>query len=186
MVIIFMVFVWNITRFDLCFPDIGKPIPSSWLWLKAICQTIPAGRAETYLFSLCLVHPEIGDSGVQIALSGEWERLSPGMCRNLGILGTSRREKSTEVESDGRPLAWLSWLWEAFWEFSLRLLLRSSTTASLEEPMWSIDQTYLANKFVLIWLCLVEGNFRKKNIMFQWILNFSSVNWGLYLWKLMC
>ena len=27
MVIIFMVFIWNITGFDLCFPDIGKPFP---------------------------------------------------------------------------------------------------------------------------------------------------------------
>ena len=28
-------------------------------------------------------------------------------------------------------------------------------------------------------------NFRKNNIMFQWMLNSRSVDWGLYLWKLL-
>ena len=31
-----------------------------------------------------------------------------------------------------------------------------SSTANLKEPMWSINQTYFANKLALIWLYLVE------------------------------
>ena len=77
------------------------------------------------------------------------------MSWNLSIFGTSRRKKSPEVGSDGKHLTWIPWLWK----FILRFLLRSSTIASFEEPIWSIDQTYFANKFILIWLCLVEGNF---------------------------
>lgn len=32
----------------------------------------------------------------------------PGMCRNLNISDTSKREKTTEVEAEGRLLTWLS------------------------------------------------------------------------------
>lgn len=31
------------------------------------------------------------------------------MLKNLDILGTSVKEKSTKAEPDGRPLTWLSW-----------------------------------------------------------------------------
>ena len=88
------------------------------------------------------------------------------MCRNLNILGTSRTENSPEMEPDSRSLAWLSWPWEAFWEFSLTLFLRSYTTASLEELLWSIDQTCFANKLVLIRLCLVEMRVILKRVKF--------------------
>lgn len=67
-----------------------------------------AGKTEIFFFSLCLVPPEIRDSWFQAALSGECERLSPVMWRNLAIWGTSTREELAEAESDGRPLAWLS------------------------------------------------------------------------------
>ena len=86
--------------------------------------------------------------GLWAAISSEWERLSPDMCSNLAILGT---KKSTKVEPDGRPLAWISWPWEASGKFSLRPLLRSSTSASSKKPIWSIDQTSFANELVLIW-----------------------------------
>ena len=39
------------------------------------------GSIEAYLFSLCLIHPEIGDTRFWAALSSEWERLPPDTCR---------------------------------------------------------------------------------------------------------
>ena len=66
---------------------------------------------------------------------------------------------------EGRPLAGLFRPREAYWEFSLRLL-RSFTTSSVAEPMWSIDWSYFGNKLVLIWPCLMEIRVIKdKNIV---------------------
>lgn len=113
-------------------------------------------------------------------LSGEWERLSPGMYRNLNIWG-SLEERNKPSRAWWPSLAWLSLPWEAFWEFSLRLL-RNPTTASLEEPMWSVD--YLFCKQISVDLvCLEEMKviLERKILCFQWILNSRSVNWGLYL-----
>ena len=164
MVMMFMVFVWNITGFDLCFPVAGRLFPSSWLWHNNLVNYAHMSKTETFFFSLCLVLTLIEDSWVLSSLF-RWMEKTVMACAWISIFWGPPREKSTKTEYDDRPLAWLSWPWEAFWEFSLRLL-RNSTTASLEEPIWSIDQTYFASK--LIWLCLVEIRvILEKKIFFQ-------------------
>ena len=64
----------------------------------------------------------------------------PDTYRNLDIFENSRGGP------DGRPLAQLSWPPEPFAEFSLRFLLKNSSTASLEP----IDQACFKDKLVLI------------------------------------
>ena len=85
-------------------------------------------KLEIFFSSLRLVPLETGDSWVLSSLI-RW--MGKTVSWHLNIWGT---ENSTVAESDGRLLAWISWPWEAFWEFGLRRL-RSSTTASLEKPM---------------------------------------------------
>ena len=96
--------------------------------------------------------------------------MSPGICRHLNILGTSRREKPPRQSL-------MACLWpgfpglEAFQVFSLRLL-RTYPSASLEAHTWSIHWTCFASKLVLIgcvwWI-------QENNIMFRWVLNSSSL-----------
>ena len=136
MVLMFIGFIWNVTGFDLfvvvvvvilfCFLGIGKTLPSCWLWFIAIFKTTFVGKIKDFFFFffLHLVPPEIGDFWILrslISCMGKTVSLL-FMFRILNILGTSRKENSAEVEPDVRFLAWLSWLWEAYWEFSLRLL----------------------------------------------------------------
>ena len=91
--------------------------------------------------------------------------------RNFNILGSARWEKSTKAEPDSRPLGWLSWPWEVFWEFNMRLL------GCLPLPMWRNlcghwqDLFWKQISFNLAVFGKDESNFRKNNIMFQ----FSSV-----------
>ena len=96
---------------------------------------------ETFLSSLCLVPSGVGDCWVRSSLLRCMGKTVPWHVQGSWYLGTSRREKS-KVESEGRPLGWHSWPWEAFWEFSLRLLLGNYTRVNVEKPVWSIDQTY--------------------------------------------
>lgn len=130
-------FVWNIVTFDLCFPDKRKPFPSSYYDLQQLSKVDLYGwNWNIVLFSL------------------------PAPSRNWRVLG-SEQLYLVNVEDYllvcGRLL--LSW------EFSVRLL-RSFTTSSVEEPMWSTDWSYFGNKLVLIWPCLMEIRVIKdKNIV---------------------
>lgn len=64
---------------------------------------------------------------------------------------------------------------------TLRITIRKTPCGQV---YW--DQIYFANKLVLIWLYLVEMKviLERKKIMFQWMLNPSFINGGLYLLRL--
>ena len=126
MVIMFMGFIWNFTVFSRYREAFPFKLVMAY---RNLVNFTSMNKIKLFFFSPLLVPLETWDSRVE--LSGEWERLSPGMYRNLDILWT---KNSTEAESDGRPLVWNSWPRETIWEFIL-LLLRSSTKTSLEEPV---------------------------------------------------
>ena len=126
MVIMFMGFIWNFTVFSRYREAFPFKLVMAY---RNLVNFTSMNKIKLFFFSPLLVPLETWDS--QVELSGEWERLSPGMYRNLDILWT---KNSTEAESDGRPLVWNSWPRETIWEFIL-LLLRSSTKTSLEEPV---------------------------------------------------
>ena len=119
MLIMFMGFIWKITDLGPCSPDVGEhvhfpPVTHDleqfgklYLWLKLKYFSPLSG------WSL----DKVETVGLWAAISSEWERLSPDMCSNLAILGT---KNFTQAEYDGRPLAWISWHWEASREFSVR------------------------------------------------------------------
>lgn len=146
-----MGFVWDVTGFNLCF--YGEALPLRLVMTYS--NLINYMWIELKHFSFLSVwSPEAESRGFWAALAGNGKD-SPVLCRNLIIWGPLK-ERNPEVGPADRPLAWLSWPGEAFWESSLLFLLRRSITANLEEPLWPIDQTFLTNKLILLWLCLVE------------------------------
>ena len=70
----------------------GSPSPQVSYDLQQFDQ-VHVDWTEAFFFSLCLVSRN-WDLWVLSSLIREWERLSPIWCRNLIILGTSKREKS--------------------------------------------------------------------------------------------
>lgn len=122
----FMGFIWNFTVFSTYREAFPFKLVMAY---RNLVNFTSMNKIKLFFFSPWLVPLETW--GSQVELSGEWEKLSPGMYRNLDILGT---KNSTEAESDGRPSVWNCWPWETFWELIL-LLLRSSTKTSLEEPV---------------------------------------------------
>ena len=99
---------------------------------------------------------------------------SSGMCGDLDILRTSIEERKSPRHNLMADL-WHGFLGleRSFGNFHLRLLLRNYTSVSVDEPMWSMDQTYFKNKLVSVVLDENGGNSRKKR--FHWMLNSSFV-----------
>ena len=106
-----------------------------------------------------------------------WQRQES---QNLG--GFQKREINQSI----KPLARISCTWEVFGG------IQPGTPEEL--PLSQLGGVYLVNwsgwfcRQISLDLAVFDGdedNFRKNNIMFQWMLNSRSVDWGLYLLKLL-
>ena len=142
------------------------------------------GRIEIYFFSLCLVPPEIGNSSSEQSnqVNGkDWHVFLA--CARISIFWGPRNPLRQSLMSGlGLDFPGLEN------SFSLR-------TPSGEFYLSQFGGAYMINwpdlfcKQISFHLAVFggdEGNFRENNIIFQWMLNSSSVHWGLYLWKFLC
>ena len=58
--VIFMVSIWKVTGFNLCFPDIRKPSSSTWLWL--VFGKLCFCKLNWNIYLTYLISPEIGSA----------------------------------------------------------------------------------------------------------------------------
>ena len=131
----------------------------------------------------------------------------PGSSRNWRLFGSEQpyqrirmgKTTSWHVQESwylrDQEICWGGALWQVF-GMTFRAL-RGLWGIQPETPFWGVSPqqvwssqlTRLVFRHISLDLVVFgrdEGSCRKSNVVFQWMFNSSSANWGLDSWKLLC
>ena len=153
MVIIFFIII---TGFDLCFPDIGEPFPSSYLWLRAIGWIILyRWNWNIFLFSLpglSRYWRHLGSEQSYQVNGKDYLMACPGISIFWGLLEKRNAPRQNLMASPwhgfpGLERPFRNLVWGSFWGITPETIWRSLC------GQWT---RLILDTDVLIWLCLME------------------------------
>lgn len=128
--VIFMVSIWKVTGFNLCFPDTRKPSSSTWYNLCLVNYAF-VNWIETFISPIWSLQ-RLEVLRFQVALSDILGRTSPNRYRSL----KERNSPKSVRQSVTSPWVWLCCFWEAFYRFSQGLLIKEvPSKLFLKKPM---------------------------------------------------